>query len=415
MAHKNRTYNGVNIFVIFLFGVMALVFLFQVPDAEALSQFARKYKVECSTCHTSFPRLTFFGEKFMRNGFQWPGGKPDGDTTGKEQLSDTLFIDQVGNWLGARLSLSPLKYKTNKLVRNGKLEDSFDVGNTNWLQFFVAGSIFKDVAVFIEQEFETDGSKTNWYHLFFTNIAGSTTANLQVGRLSPAEFTSFSDRLRIWQKSDVLNVKSSKGKGENSVNIRSPRPGIQYYGYKGAFSWFAGVDNGKDVSDTDRDKNFWGGVRVEVPDTVKSKFVGSSASFHIYEGTDTAATAVSQIDNDFTRYTAATTVRYGDEWDFMFVYQYGEDDNWDLTPVAVERDFDGFTVTGAWWREPFYVVLQYDEVNSDDIPSIEVNKISPSVWYFLRNNFKIGLTSRIDVSGANEKKHEVGIDIRTMF
>ena len=123
--------------------------LFPVQDASAVSQWSRKYKVECSTCHIAFPRLNFFGVQFMRNGFQWPGQPPDGDETGKEELSENLFIDTVGNWLGARISLTPLKYKTNDRVRNGKLDDSFNLGNSNWLQFFVAGSIFKNVAVFI--------------------------------------------------------------------------------------------------------------------------------------------------------------------------------------------------------------------------------------------------------------------------
>lgn len=393
---------------------LAILFLI-APEAEAVSQFSRKYKVDCSTCHSAFPRLNFFGEQFMRNGFQWPGEPPDGDTEGKEEISEDLVIDQVGNWLGARLNIVPIKFKTNDLTRNGEKQDSFNIGNTDWLQFFVAGSIFKDVAIFIEQEFETDGAKTSWYHLFFTNILGSSTANLQVGRLSPVDFTSFSDRLRIFQKSDVLNIKSSGGAGENSINVRSSRPGLQYYGYTGPFVWFAGADNGKDNSDVDRQKNYWGGARLEVPTTAKSDFEGSSVSFHSYFGTDTASTSTAQIDNDFARYTTAATVRYKENLDLMFVYQFAEDDNYDLTASPVAREYSGFTGIAAYWMNPWYFILQYDQVDSDDVASLEVNKISPSVWYFLRNNFKIGIQGRADVSGAQEKKHELIAVIRTMF
>jgi hypothetical protein len=397
----------------FLFALLPVFFVFFSRDAEALSQWARKYQVSCVACHTSFPRLNYFGEKFMRNGFQWPGDEPDGDRAGKEKLSEDLFIDKVGHWLGARLSFTPLDYRTNNRIENGKSEDSLDVGNPNWLQLFVGGSIFKNVSIFIEQEFESDGSKFSWFHLYFTNLA-KTYANFQVGKLSPVDFSSFSDRLRIWQKSDVLNVKSSGGLGENSVTIRQSRPGVQYYGYSGPLILYAGVDNGKDASDTDLEKNYWVGLRLEVPDMAKSRFGGSSAGFHVYSGTDAANTATARVENEFMRYTISANARY-EKSDVQLVYQIGEDENYDLASTPVKRNFQGFTVVGAYLTLPWYFVLQYDQIDSDDIPTIEANKISPSLWYFLRSNFKVGISSRIDVSGDSPEKHEVALQIRTMF
>jgi hypothetical protein len=180
---------------VFVFLFIAGLFLILPRDAEAVSQWTRKYEVDCTTCHTAFPRLTHFGEKFMRNGFQWPDDEPDGDTAGKNKISDSLFADKVGNWLGARLSLTPGVYKTNGVTIDGVTEDSFNIGNPNWLQLFVAGTIVKNVSIFIEQEFEVDGSKFSWFHLFFTNLA-DTYVNFQVGKLSPVDFTPFPDRLR---------------------------------------------------------------------------------------------------------------------------------------------------------------------------------------------------------------------------
>ncbi|MCH7650996.1 MAG: hypothetical protein IIA63_07540 [Nitrospinae bacterium] len=401
----------------------ALIFTFFVflgiPEtADAVSQFSRKYKVECSTCHTVFPRLNAFGEEFMFNGFQWPGEKSDGDKVGKEELSDDLFIDQVGNWLGARLSLTAVEYESNGLTKNGEDQNSLNFGNSNWLQFFVAGSIFKDVSIFIELEFEESGSKFSWFHLFFTNLAG-TYANLQVGRLSPVDFTPVSDRLRIWQKSDIMNIKSSNGKGSNSVNIRSSRPGIQYYGYAGPVVWFGGLDNGKDFSDTDRAKNYWAGARLYVPFNKEGPFGGTSIGYHFYQGIDhggVAATPDASLENDFTRHTLSANIRYSDHYDLQFVYQFARDDNFDLTPSPTPLSFDGFTVTGAYWRDNWYAILQYDQVNSGDISLVaEVNKLSPSLWYLFRNNFKLGLVGRVDLSGSGPDDHLLGVEIRTMF
>jgi hypothetical protein len=399
---------------VFVFMFIAGFFLLLPRDAGAVSQWARKYEVDCTTCHTAFPRLTHFGEKFMRNGFQWPDDEPDGDTAGKNKISDNLFADKVGNWLGARLSLTPGVYKTNGVTIDGVTKDSFNIGNPNWLQLFVAGTIVKNVSIFIEQEFEVDGSKFSWFHLFFTNLA-DTYVNFQVGKLSPVDFTPFPDRLRMWQKSDVLNIKSSGGAGENSVTIRQSRPGIQYYGYKGPVLWFAGIDNGKDSSDLDRQKNYWGGLRLEVPDTAKSNFVGSTAGFHYYSGTDTASSATARIENDFRRYTFAANARYKDVFDLQATYQIGKDDNYTLEVAPVSAKFYGFTASAAYWTYPVYVVLQYDQIDSDDVPGLEMKKLSPSIWLFMRQNFKAGIAARFDISSAAVKKHEVALQLRTMF
>jgi hypothetical protein len=392
----------------------ATLFLIFPRDAEAVSQWARKYKVDCTTCHTAFPRLNQFGEKFMRAGFQWPDDEPDGDTAGKDKVSDDLFIDKVGHWFGVRLSLTPLLYKTNSLTVDGETEDSLNIGNPNWLQFFVAGTIFKNVSIFIEQEFEIDGSKFSWFHLFFTNLA-DTYVNFQVGNLSPVDFTPYPDRLRMWQKSDVLNVKSSGGNGENSVTIRQSRPGIQYYGYKGPLLWFAGIDNGKDASDLDRQKNYWAGLRLELPTKKKSKFEGSSVGFHYYSGTDTADSATARIENNFSRYSFSLNARYLEKFDVQAVYQIANDDNYSLAVDPVEAKFQGLTVSAAYWTYPLYFILQYDQINSDDIPGLEMNKLSPSVWFFMRENFKAGLAIRFDLSDAEFKNHEYALQLRTMF
>jgi len=399
---------------VFVFLFIAGLFLFLPRDAEAVSQWARKYEVDCTTCHTAFPRLTHFGERFMRNGFQWPDDEPDGDTNGKNKISDNLFVDKVGNWFGARLSFTPLLYKTNDVTIDGETKDSFNLGNPNWLQFFVAGTIFKNVSIFIEQEFEVDGSKFSWFHLFFTNLA-DTYVNFQVGKLSPVDFTPFPDRLRMWQKSEILDVKSSGGAGENSITIRQSRPGIQYYGYKGPVLWFAGIDNGKDASDLDRQKNYWGGLRLEMPNTAKSNFEGSTVGFHYYSGTDTADSATARVENDFRRYTFSANARYNDKFDLQATYQIGNDDNYTLEVVPVEVDFQGFTVSAAYWTYPVYFILQYDQIDSDDIPGLEKKKLSPSIWLFIRQNFKAGIAARFDLSSAAVKKHEVALQIRTMF
>jgi hypothetical protein len=179
--------------------------------------------------------------------------------------------------------------------------------------------------------------------------------------------------------------------------------------------WFAGIDNGKDSSDLDRKKNYWGGLRVEVPDTAKSNFVGSTVGFHYYAGTDTASSATARIENDFKRYTFAANARVKDTFDLQATYQIGKDDNYALEVAPVSAKFYGFTASAAYWTYPVYVVLQYDQIDSDDVPGLEIKKLSPSIWLFMRQNFKAGIAARFDLSSATVKKHEVALQLRTMF
>ncbi len=46
-----------------------------VRQAESLPLFARKFGVQCTTCHLAFPRLNAFGIAFRQNGYRMPGTK----------------------------------------------------------------------------------------------------------------------------------------------------------------------------------------------------------------------------------------------------------------------------------------------------------------------------------------------------
>ena len=53
-----------------LAGSMLLVF--DIPSANAIPAFARKYETSCQTCHVGFPKLNPFGEAFRLNGYRMP-------------------------------------------------------------------------------------------------------------------------------------------------------------------------------------------------------------------------------------------------------------------------------------------------------------------------------------------------------
>jgi len=421
--------------------VLAFMVALLASTASATAQWSRKYGVSCRTCHSGFPRLSAYGQRFMRNGYQDPdAGEPDGDTLGKKQLNDATFIDKVGNLFGVRLNLTPIGLKTNQLVKKSEdaddeLKDQWAYGNTNWVQFFVAGSIYKNTSIFIEMAFDDRHYHYSWYKFGFHNLGGSTWGNLVVGNVPARDYGCYPNRLRIMGpiKADVFAVKSSGGASdndENALNASGSRPGLQYYGYQGPVLLWGGIspgDNGGDANigwDANDKVHYWGGGRLEMSEG--SNWEGSGVSAWYYSGTDTGdgaarASTFGPYENAYSRTTFETEVRWGG-FEFMGTYLMGEDANWALDASKTKIEYNGYSAIGAYMQDvsggqSLYYVLQYDKVDSDDVASLEKQYVTPSISWFPRENIRIGLYSRFDMRDvdSDEKVNEYFVNIRTMF
>lgn len=394
---------------------VATVFLLigLVQLSRATSQWSRKYEVGCTMCHTSFPKLNQYGEQFMRNGYQVPGSE-DGDEE-KKVISDNLVIDELGNFFGVRLNFTPVEFKTNHLEKNGEKTTSFRIGKPNWIQFFTAGSIYKNVSIFIETPIETESKKaySKWFRLGFHNLLGTSLLNARVGNTSPLEWTAASGRLRMIPplKLQILSgVKSSGGKGEDSIPLAPATPAITLYGYQGPVLYEVGIGSGAILTDPNNHKNYWGTLRLETDN-------GSAVSFHITRGYDTADTATDQKVNNFIRLNPAIIVRWK-ELEFMTTVIYGEDDNWTLVKTNPKKNsFWGESLhLGYIFSPKWYGILQYDRVDSDDDATLNYSAISSSIWYHTRQNMKLGLTAQQDLeSDSDKQKSAYMVTIRTMF
>ncbi len=96
-----RTAFGVFTLAVFV-AVIGLLSL-KPPTAQAMPNFARKYGVECNTCHTTIPRLNEFGYTFRAAGFRMLEeiGKPQGKF-------------EFGDYFAARLQARFDSQKTNQ-------------------------------------------------------------------------------------------------------------------------------------------------------------------------------------------------------------------------------------------------------------------------------------------------------------
>lgn len=428
-------------------GIISVVIFSFLPlrEAGAVAQWARKYKMNCQACHTSFPRLTYFGEKFQRNGFQLPDTQ-DGDEN-KEKLSDTTFVDNVINMFGMRIAVTPVAVTTAGLTRpNGTIVTKTSFGNTDWLQFFTAGSIFKNTSIFIETEIQNTSVKHNWFTLGYHNLFDKSWLNLRVGKLGVMNWHAMNGRLRMipnislqgWSAVKTSEGTRTTGTGAFTINdqivISDPQPGIELYGYQGPFLYSVGVVNGSQLTDNNEFKNIFGTLRLELP---KGPLMGSSISVFGYGGTDTASTGIVRGQNRFYRISGATNLRWK-KLDVLGGYIYNHDRDWDILTAGIQGNTIHSVAAqlGYLFDPKWFAALQYDFVKDSDnggssaaaaldgpppgsattTGTNDYHKISPSVWFMPRENMRIGLVSRAELQKhAGGRQHEFIVHVRSMF
>jgi len=407
--------------------ILILIIMLMVPtSASATSQWARKTGMSCNACHTVFPRLNSFGEKFLRNGYLlMPAHKKK---TEAEYADGGVFLDKVGNLFGMRLNMTPIQLETNSFQKDATSEKTtrITLGNPLWIQFFVAGSIYNNISFFSELQYERDSFHFSWFYFNFTNLSGSRALNFSVGNLPPMQFTSYPNRLRILPaiKSEVMRIKSSNGAGEESIDMSSVRPGLQYYGWNDWVLVYAGASPGTEPRNVNQFLHYWTGITLKMPDDILEGFEGSTATIHYYRGTDTDNTGgLSQIENKFRRISPQINIRYNENWDLQAALVFAKDDNWDLVASPMRAfKYSGVAITGAYTMDNWQFGLHYDEYSSDDKlptgePVLDFQRIVPVISYIINQNIRLGFYYEKDLldQPPGEKVDKIFLNVRTMF
>ena len=392
-----------------------------IGTSYAVSQWSRKYGTSCTTCHTVFPRLNYFGEIFMRNGYQYKGPQgPDGGTHKKENYGD-LDLPSVGDWLGARVSLTAIEHETKGLTLDGDKRPLWSIGKANWLQLFTAGSITRNISIYDELEFgAVENSdefevKHAWFRMGFHNLFNSEgLVNFRVGKLSPKDFSSFSNRLRIFAEIPALpdRIEPSGGEGEEAISLSAPTNGIDYYGYAGPFLWSLGA--GSPTSENrNQYLNTWASIRTEVTG-LGEPLEGSSVSLLYYRGVDTKQTEIDQKVNRYFRLEPATNLRYKG-LDLILSYLYGKEKNYRFN--GQEVPFHGFTAIAAYkFNNWFMPGVQFDSISQENESDLEKRRVAGRLSFQPKENVNIVVTGDWDVlPDSTNRNHRYLLNLRTMF
>lgn len=412
-------------------------------DALAIPAWSRKYNVNCQMCHApNFARLNYYGERFLANGYQSPDLKEgDGDTEGKKDYGSRLYLDnEVGHWFTARLNLTPIQIDTKALTVKGEKKDKLTIGNPNWLQLFVAGALSKNASIYIENEFSTAAEPFHqaWYYMGLHNLGNTSWLNAQIGRLSPVVFAPYPDRLPQLPPigNGILRVTSSNNGGISSVDMRSPRFGIQYYGHGGPITLYAGASPGSKNSNAANQLGVWAGLRLWMPEKGPEKLLGSSIGLHFETGTDVKNPAnkptdsLAYTENAFTRIMPGVNLRWNDKIDLQAAYVMAKEDNRKLAATgAKEVSYNGIRAVGSYFiNDKWIVSFHYDNItmSDDDKANIAASDplktdynflYVPVFTYLMRENIRVSLYPGLDMRDKEkiadkENHHQLLINIR---
>jgi len=400
----------------------AFSFILVEGDAQATSAFARKYGLACNTCHTvAFPRLNYYGEQFMRNGFQVPGSQ-DGSTTGKNKIADDLTLAQkLGNIVGVRGKIRVYEKQDQNSV--GEPIGS-TLGSTIFGAIFASGTIAQNIPVWMEMETNTQTGETELHNYFvgWTNVGGSSLVNFRVGGFTPTEWTSFSDQKRsldapVSHPGAFRPTKFSKNQ-VNPYNLRT-HTGIEYYGYTGPAFWAIGVNdkmggNYDASSSTDSNKDVYLVLRGEMP---SGPAEGSSVSLLAYRANN-GAEKDGSANGEFTVYDLSANLRMG-PLDFMAAYVWDSDRN----TAAGTDDDKGFVAEADYKIMPGLMgILRYDSFDDGAVTSGDstTSTWTPALVYAPRENLKLTASYTIDTSDDTkgdfgEQNNIFDVELQFMF
>ena len=173
-----------------LSALVALVLMTLLPSkASAIPVFARKYGFTCTMCHSTFPRLNDFGQRFRENGYQLPG---------MESLEKD--ITETDTPIAMRTSAGYNSDNFDNVQTSTADVNEFQV---NGLDILAGGLICQNAGFMLVYPPEINASRgvagqngaIESANVVFSNL-GSTWMNIRVGKFEPA-YVVFSNKRHL--------------------------------------------------------------------------------------------------------------------------------------------------------------------------------------------------------------------------
>src|SRR6266496_3958123 len=143
--------------------------------ASAIPAFARKYGLRCSACHTAWPELNAFGQRFKDRGYQLGNDRDSPIFQSNAYFPLALRTTPQGH-------LESTTHQITDAAPGGKTitQTGFDLSGVD---FLLLGTLYKDITFGLVPTLDADGT-TGLEAAFvrFDNLGHSPWANLKVGK-----------------------------------------------------------------------------------------------------------------------------------------------------------------------------------------------------------------------------------------
>jgi hypothetical protein len=153
-----------------------------VHEGMPIPAFARKYNLPCSACHTAWPELNAFGQRFKDNGYQLGN---DRDSPIWQNPSYIPFaIRTTPQWRLDRTTHQPVDVvpgdPTSGTIERTITQSGFDISGADILML---GTLYKDITFgFVPTVADGEGVGIETAFVRFDNLFRSTWANLKFGK-----------------------------------------------------------------------------------------------------------------------------------------------------------------------------------------------------------------------------------------
>ena len=377
------------------FAAVVLSALWPAPSA-AVPVFARKYGLNCTNCHSGFPRLNDWGQRFRANGYRLPG---------RENEEKTVFEGPA-----------PLAMRTSF----GYTDESFDdpLGEAdrtgfrlNGLDILSAGLFAPHIGymlVFPPQIAESRGvagqeGTLEMASVIFSDL-GSSWLNVRAGRFEPA-YTAFSVKRHLAVTPYEVYDYAFPGGSPFSET----QEGIELTGYGRGFAYAAGWVNGSSTNRGDDGPADVYGRAAFTLGAGEGQTAGQRFGVTGYLGSarpDTPPdTSLGGGDRQpFARLGIDASLNWR-QLNLAAQWLYGKDDRL-LWNENVDMDWSGFFTELTW--QPVVTCLafaRYDLVSTPGVVNQDVTRWTGGVRYYFADNLALHLEysqRMIDVPGDED-------------
>lgn len=198
--------------------------LFGAQPADAIPSFARKYSINCSTCHQmNAPRLNALGRNFQEKGYQLPEGaeRPVASRASSREDEKLTVLEQFP----LSLRIKELAFLRTKAEEG---ENKLELNTPSEMQFLAGGALFHDVSFFLNFPFFTNGEVGSpiLAYVQFGKFLGQQWSNLRVGKFNVLGFQFPNHRGLTASNAKAPAVEV----GQNPVVLDDHQVGVQMFG-----------------------------------------------------------------------------------------------------------------------------------------------------------------------------------------